>query len=219
MGGERPHGDLYGRCCGLECRGAFHVGVEVEVEVESPDKGNSEVLRHGLRIVNQKVEGEERFELSAVGVKGPDPTTLPWVEGKVGLEPTTYGIRNRCSIQLSYSPRNATRRQESDSKRLDLLLLSLSATRSTGVTALALRVRASSVRGVATGHRVGVLPTRTVVLVALAFAPVVEPLTHPTVVADAPGPVNRGSLATSYASHSHSSCGLNPALSSNSRLK
>ena len=78
--------------------------------------------------------------------------------------------------RLSYSPTHATRRREC-SRRL-ALLLSQGATSRTVLSSLALRVRASNVCGVAASHRVGVLPPRAVVLVTLAFAPMVDPLTH-----------------------------------------
>jgi hypothetical protein len=57
-------------------------------------------------------------------------------------------------------------------------LLLVCAASSTMLTTLPLRVGASDVCGVATSHRVGAFPTGAVVLVTLAFAPMVDPLTH-----------------------------------------
>ena len=112
LDGERPHGGRLGRRGGLRCRGAFHGGVE-----RAACQGQRLICRR-RRVVRQALFSRvarrppsscrsfvTRNRTSGRGGgsrtlgrwrQRPGPDQAP-LEGEVGLEPTTVGVRNRCS--------------------------------------------------------------------------------------------------------------------------
>lgn len=103
--GERPHGGWYGRHGGLECRGAFHGGVEDVACQGQPSRCRRSCNDRQVLSVDFLDPGQG-FEPRLLG---PGPSVLPLdepgMDREVRFELTTSRTKTWRYFHLSYSPR------------------------------------------------------------------------------------------------------------------